>query len=100
MLVVTFITLSVLQSKKSSSFPIHSELSKFKSDLVQTIENSQIYSKDLSKKENYIAYSKYSYLGQGEYTATFSFRGTEKESTECILEIVSEKGKTGPQCRD
>ncbi len=93
MLVVTFITLSVLQSKKSSSFPIHSELSKFKSDLVHAIENSQIYSKDLSKKENYIAYSKYSYLGQGEYTATFSFRGTEKESTECILEIVSEKGK-------
>lgn len=92
-LLITFITLSSLHYKKDSSFLVNSELSKFKTDLVNASEDSQIYSKDLSKKEKYIAYSTYLYLGHGDYTAAFSFKGPDKGNTECIIEIVSGKGK-------
>ncbi len=86
------LTLSLSQYKYDSSFPDISETVKFRNDISLHKESSSLYSENLSKKDIFIAYSAYSYLTQGEYTATFKFAGSENSGSRCILEIVSGKG--------
>jgi len=90
--VIILMVLSLSQHKADSSFPLLSEIFKFRSDIISHETHSSIYSKNLSKEDTFLAYSSYPYLPQGEYTATFHFNGSGEESSECILEIVSEKG--------
>ncbi len=92
-LLIIFITLSVshIRSEKSELNII--ELNKFNSDFGHEDKDKLIYNKDLSKKDLFIAYSRYSVLSYGEYKALFFFSGPVEERCECFPEIVSEKGK-------
>ena len=91
LLIFTF--LSIKQYKADSSFPLETELSGFNTDYSKNEKSSSIYGKDLSNKNIYLAYSSYTKLRHGKYSASFHFKGPVSEKALCIIEIVSDKGK-------
>lgn len=88
-----FSFLSLKQYLTNSSIHKKIELSGFNTDLSGNSGTSSVYSKDLSKKDLFLAYSSYTTLQHGEYSASFHFNGAESDNAECSLEIVSDKGK-------
>ena len=91
---IIFSFLSLKLYVTDSSIPGEIELSGFNTDLSKNGGTSSVYSKDLSKKDLFLAFSSYTILHGGEYSASFRFEGAKSENADCSLEIVSDKGKT------